>query len=71
MKRDRERRRLAIRRETLRRLAAGDLTQAAGGLFRFCTYHVSGCVGVPTGGCYTEDCDSCDCGGGGGGREDL
>ena len=63
MKRDGERRRLAIKRETLRRLAAGELDQVAGGLLRFCTYHVSGCVGEPTGGCLTDDCDTCGCGG--------
>ena len=57
---------LSIRRETLRKLAAGDLAQAAGGVIaRFCTYHPSGCVGGPTGGCLTDECATEDCGGGG------
>jgi hypothetical protein len=40
-------RRLTVRRETLRRLASGDLAQAAGGFIARCTYERSGCVGVP------------------------
>ena len=41
------RRRLAIKRETLRRLAAGELIQVIGGKGRECTYGVSGCQGEP------------------------
>ncbi|HXT19790.1 MAG TPA: hypothetical protein VN923_03485, partial [Thermoanaerobaculia bacterium] len=42
-------RRLQLRRETLRRLADGDLARAAGGLIGIfiqrCTYEKSGCYG--------------------------
>ncbi len=56
MKKNGERRRLAIKRETLRRLAADDLHRVAGGRLNFCTYGVSGCQGGPTSGCITDDC---------------
>lgn len=65
MKRTGERRRLAIKRETLRRLGAGDLGHVAGGRATCCTYNASGCQGGPTGGCITDDCGSWGCGGGG------
>jgi hypothetical protein len=39
------RKRPRLRRETLRRLAAGDLQRAAGGLIARCTYERSGCYG--------------------------
>ena len=60
-------RRLRLQRETLRRLASGDLAQVAGGYFAArCTYEKSGCYGQT----YTYDCaeqswggsgDSCMC----------
>jgi hypothetical protein len=56
MNRTGERRRLAIKRETLRRLANGELTQVAGGHARVCTNDYSGCGGGPTGGCLSEEC---------------
>jgi len=40
-------RRLAINRETLRRLGAGELAHVAGGRLTGCTYKLSGCQGVP------------------------
>ena len=55
---------LTIRRETLRKLAAGDLAQAAGGRNNFCTYRLSGCQGHPeTDNCppmseESKDCDT-------------
>ena len=54
-------RKLTIKRETLRRLASGDLAQAAGGVAGRCTYERSGCAGEPTGGCATGDCDTFRC----------
>jgi len=62
MKRTGERRRLAIKRETLRRLQTNDLNRVAGGRLTFCTYGVSGCQGGPTGGCITDECGSHWCG---------
>jgi len=56
MQRTGERRRLAIKRETLRRLASGELEQVAGGRATVCTNNFSGCPGGPTGGCLSEDC---------------
>ena len=57
------RRRLAIKRETLRRLAAGDLSQVAGGRARCCTYGVSGCQGNPnTDTCSPPEIDTKQCG---------
>jgi hypothetical protein len=55
MKRTTERTRLVIRRETLRRLVAGDLAHVAGGRYNnnWCTYAASGCQGQPDG---TEAC---------------
>jgi hypothetical protein len=50
------RRRLTLKRETLRRLGAGELQRVAGGRIGFCTYNASTCQGGPTGGCWTEDC---------------
>ncbi len=47
-------RRLAINRETLRRLGAGELAQVAGGRLTGCTYKISGCQGCPQ----TTDCPS-------------
>jgi len=41
------RKRPRLRRETLRRLAAGDLQRAAGGFIARCTYERSGCYGEP------------------------
>ena len=62
-----ERRRLGIKRETLRRLAAGELDKVAGGRLGFCTYRVSGCLGGPTDDCtnvcWTDACATEDCGG--------
>jgi hypothetical protein len=53
------RRRLVLKRETLRRIAAGDLGRVAGGLLNLCTYGPSTCQGGPSGGqCYTDDCQS-------------
>ena len=49
-------RRLQLRRETLRRLADGDLAGVAGGLIQRCTYEKSGCYGG-----MTEDCASVGC----------
>jgi len=59
-------RRLAIRRETLRRLASGDLARVAGGLLnQRCTYEKSGCYGQDvTNTCVSGDCSG-GCGGGG------
>ena len=55
-------RRLAIRRETLRRLASGDLARVAGGLLnQRCTYERSGCYGHDV----TQNCVSAECNGGG------
>lgn len=44
--------RLAIRRETLRRLANGELGRVAGGRITLCTYERSGCAGT----CNTLTC---------------
>jgi len=50
-------RRLSIKRETLRRLADGDLGRVAGGLIARCTYERSGCYGQDnTFTCMTDDC---------------
>ncbi len=59
-------RRLAIRRETLRRIASDDLTGVAGGLLnQRCTYERSGCYGqdVSVGCLISGDCSG-GCGGG-------
>jgi len=55
-------RRLTLQRETLRRLASGDLAHVAGGWIARCTYERSGCFGMPN----TDDCcpDNGDPGGG-------
>jgi hypothetical protein len=50
-------RRLALNKETLRRLAADDLSRVAGGRGTCCTYGYSGCAGVPTVECWTAGCD--------------
>ena len=50
-------RRLAIKRETLRRLVDGDLRLVAGGRGGCCTFGHSGCHGEP-------DTDQCTPGGG-------
>ena len=49
---------LTIRRETLRKLAAGELAQAAGGMnAKFCTYRLSGCqTEFRTAECESEFC---------------
>lgn len=49
-------RKLALNRETLRRLVADDLVRVAGGRLTCCTYGYSGCVGGPSGECTTSDC---------------
>jgi hypothetical protein len=55
---------LALRKETLRKLAAGDLGRVAGGLIARCTYERSGCYGgqdtrfCATVVCETDCCDS-------------
>lgn len=59
-------RRLAIKRETLRRLVSGELDRVAGGLLTICTYERSGCRGEPSGECPTYCCTqvseySCKC----------
>lgn len=54
-------RKLALKRETVRRLAAGDLARVAGGLLTCCTYGYSGCKAGPTDGCGTDCCDSGGC----------
>ena len=60
-------RKLQVRRETLRTLAADDLARARGGIMAWrnnCTQRYSGCISIsypPT--------DACDGGGGGGGGE--
>lgn len=54
---NRTRRRLTIKRETVRRLASGELQQVAGGLITVCTYERSGCRGAPTGDCVSSRCD--------------
>lgn len=54
-------RKLALKRETVRRLAASDLARVAGGLLTCCTYGYSGCKGIPTDGCFTEPCESGGC----------
>ena len=60
--------RLTLQRQTLRRLAGGDLARVAGGLIARCTYERSGCVGIPNPSveCYPETGgnggeDSCRC----------
>lgn len=50
------RKRLALRRETIRRLASGELAQVAGGRITICTYERSGCRDPETRGCPPE-CD--------------
>jgi hypothetical protein len=49
-------RKLAIKRETLRRLVDHDLGRVAGGLLTICTYRYSGCVGDQSDVCPTEEC---------------
>lgn len=44
-------RRLALRRETLRRLATDDLARVAGGRLTCCTYGYSGCRNPETDDC--------------------
>jgi hypothetical protein len=56
-------RKLAIKRETVRWLAASDLWQVAGGRLTCCTYWHSGCQGEPNThtcapGEQTNKCDS-------------
>lgn len=57
-------RKLALKRETLRRLVAGDLARIAGGLQTCCTYGYSGCRDPDTTLGATVQCDSEGCGGG-------
>jgi len=52
-------RRLELKRETLQRLADGELGRVAGGWIARCTYEKSGCVGQ----CYTGSNNDCDGGG--------
>ncbi|HEU5056616.1 MAG TPA: hypothetical protein VFU21_08815 [Kofleriaceae bacterium] len=49
---------MAIKRETLRRLASGELAQIAGGGITCCTYERSGCRQQPSGECPTYHCDN-------------
>lgn len=56
-------RRLELRRETLRRLANGELGQVAGGHLTICTYERSGCREPESGRCdqLTENCPDGNC----------
>ncbi len=51
--------RLALQRETLRRLASGELARVAGGWIARCSYERSGCYGMPdTDNCCPEGTDN-------------
>lgn len=51
-------RKLALNKETLRRLVADDLSRVAGGRGGCCTYRYSGCVAAPTATCgATDECN--------------
>jgi len=56
-----KRHKLALKRETLRRLGAGELGGVAGGALARCTYEKSGCHAQDpsTNDCLSADCTTC------------
>lgn len=62
MQRDRTRRKLSIRSETLRRLSADRLARVAGGVIgERCTYEQTGCGPAETALCGTMYCETGQC----------